>query len=96
VWRSAPAVETACEQARDKPPEMIRTVVEAFVHAKRERVGLRSREALESVLQTAPELESTLDRFAIEMTLAAMVRPSRGPFQSVLETLIQRLARARP
>lgn len=93
--RVVSAVETACEQARGKPlAEMIRTVVEAFVDAKLERVdislafyqiaadvggpalvkrlGQRSRKAIERLLQTAPDLEGPLDKFAIEMMSAAM------------------------
>jgi AcrR family transcriptional regulator len=98
--RVASAVETACEQARDRPlAEMIRTVVEAFVDAKLERadislalyqiaadvggpalvkrVGQRSRKALERMLQTAPELDAPLDKFAIEMMSAAMAGTTR-------------------
>ena len=36
------------------------------------RVGQRSRKALERLLQTAPELDAPLDKFAIEMMSAAM------------------------
>jgi hypothetical protein len=36
------------------------------------RAGQRSRRALERMLQTAPELETPPDRFAIEMMSAAM------------------------
>jgi AcrR family transcriptional regulator len=96
----ASAVETACEQARDKPlAEMLRTVVEAFVDAKTtrvdvsmalyqfaadvggpalaKRVGQRCRKALEAVLQTAPDITSPPDKFAVEMMFAAIAGATR-------------------
>jgi len=41
------------------------------------QVGQRSRKALEAVLQTAPDLKSPPDKFAIEMMFAAMVGTTR-------------------
>jgi len=41
------------------------------------RVGLRSRKALEGMLQTAPDIESPPDKFAIEMMFAAMAGATR-------------------
>jgi len=101
----AVAVETACAQARDKPlAEMLRTVAEAYVDAKMERidislalyqcaadvggpaqakrVALRSRQALERMLQTAPDIESPPDKFAIEMMFAAMAGATRYVLES--------------
>jgi AcrR family transcriptional regulator len=105
LGKVAAAVETACAQARLKPlAEMLRTVVEAFVDTKMERidislalyqcaadvggpalvkrVGLRSRKALEGMLQTAPDIESPPDTFAIEMMFAAMAGATRYVLES--------------
>jgi AcrR family transcriptional regulator len=46
------------------------------------KAGQRMRKALEATLQTAPDLESPPDRFAIDMMLAAMA----GAMRSALET----------
>lgn len=96
----ATRVEAASEQARHQPlAAMIKTVVEAYVDAKMERVdvsvalyqcaadvggpalvkrvGLRSRKALEAMLQTAPDIASRPDPFAVEMMVAAMAGATR-------------------
>jgi AcrR family transcriptional regulator len=41
------------------------------------RVGQRSRKALESMLQTASDIASPLDKFAVEMMFAAMAGATR-------------------
>jgi AcrR family transcriptional regulator len=46
------------------------------------RVSLRSRKALESVLHTAPDIQATPDKFAIEMMLAAMAGATRHVLES--------------
>src|ERR1700730_660864 len=46
------------------------------------RVGLRSRKALEGMLQTAPDIESPPDKFAIEMMFAAMAGATRHVLES--------------
>jgi AcrR family transcriptional regulator len=46
------------------------------------RVGLRSRKALEGMLQTAPDIESPPDRFAIEMMFAALAGATRHVLES--------------
>jgi len=47
-----------------------------------QRMGLRSRKALEGMLQTAPEIESPPDPFAIEMMFAAMAGSTRYVLES--------------
>jgi AcrR family transcriptional regulator len=46
------------------------------------RVGLRARKALEGMLQTAPDIESPPDKFAIEMMFAAMAGATRHVLES--------------
>ena len=41
------------------------------------RVGQRYRKALEAMLQTAPDIESPPDKFAVEMMFAAMAGTTR-------------------
>jgi AcrR family transcriptional regulator len=60
------------------------------------RVGQRTRKALESMLQTAPELEAPLDKFAIEMMSAAMAGTTRyvleaGASPAMIRSLRQHL-----
>jgi AcrR family transcriptional regulator len=46
------------------------------------RVGLRARKALEGMLQTAPDIESPPDKFAIEIMFAAMAGATRQVLES--------------
>jgi AcrR family transcriptional regulator len=46
------------------------------------RIGQRSRKAVEAMLQTAPDIESPPDKFAIDIMLAAMA----GAIRSLLES----------
>jgi AcrR family transcriptional regulator len=46
------------------------------------RVGQRSRKALEAALQTAPDLGSPPDKFAVEMMFAAMAGATRHTLES--------------
>jgi hypothetical protein len=82
-------VRTTCQKSTS---EMIRRVVEAFVHVKMQRpdisvallvkqAGQWLRKAIDAMLLSAPDLKLPPDRFAIDMMLSAM----SGAMRSALE-----------